>query len=128
MTEGAKFSGLQAAHRKLGATRQAGVHSAGVITDSVLAGGADLKGGTVAIECHLEGPVRAATGSVLHGLDGIPGAIEVPEDTVVHQLPVLLADGRRGVVIRVYGVADDPKAAGENAMWFGRPVGEVASG
>jgi fucokinase len=87
-----------------------------------LAGGADLKAGTVVIECHLETPVRAAAGAVLHGLEGIPGTVEVPEDTVVHQLPVWLPDGRRGVVIRVYGVTDDPKAGGEKATWFGRPL------
>jgi len=42
----------------------------------------------------------------------------------VHQLPVALPDGRSGVVIRVYGVADDPKApvSGWNATWFGRPM------
>jgi len=124
MTEDTEFSRLQTAQRRLGATRQPGVSSAGVITDSVLAGGADLKPGTVVIECHLEGPLRAAAGAVLHGLDGIPGALEVTEDTVIHQLPVLLPDGRRGVVIRVYGVADDPKTCGADATWFGRPLAE----
>ena len=68
--------------------------------------------------------VRAASGSVLHGLDGIPGPVEVPENTVVHQVPVSTPEGRRGVVIRVYGVEDDPKAsvASWNATWFGRPM------
>jgi len=124
MTEDTVYSGLQTAQQRWGASRQPGVRSGGVITDSVLAGGADLKPGTVVIECHLEGPVRAAAGAVLHGLDGIPGAVEVPEDVVVHQLPVLLLDGRRGVVVRVYGVEDDPKAAGGRATWFGRPLAE----
>jgi fucokinase len=78
----------------------------------------------VVIECHLETHVRAASGSVLHGLDGITGAVDIPEDTVIHQLPVELPDGRRGVVIRVYGVEDDAKmsVAGGRATWFGRPI------
>jgi fucokinase len=127
MTEDTEFSRLQSAQRRLGATRQAGVRSAGVVTDSVLAGGADLKPGTVVIECHLQGPVRAAPGAVLHGLEGIAGPVDIPEDTVVHQLPVWLPDGRRGIVIRIYGVVDDPKAAGERATWFGRPLAEELS-
>ena len=70
--------------------------------------------------------MRAASGSVLHGLDGIPVPVEVPENTVVHQVPVRTPAGRRGVVIRVYGVEDDPKAsvASWNATWFGRPMVE----
>jgi fucokinase len=128
MTENAELSGLNAAQQRWNAARQPGVRSGGAITDSVLAGGADLKAATVVIECHLEGPVRAAAGAVLHGLDGIPGAVEVPEDTVAHQLPVLLPNGTKGAVVRVYGVEDDPKAAGENATWFGRPlVAELAA-
>jgi fucokinase len=122
MTEDTEFSRLYAAQQRLGATRQPDVRSSGVVIDSVLAGGADLGAATVAIECDLAGLVRAAAGSVLHGLDGIAGTVEVPENTVVHQVPVKLADGRRGVVIRVYGVEDDPKAAGAGATWFGRPI------
>jgi fucokinase len=122
MTENAEVSRLQTAQQRWGATRQPGVRSGGVVTDSVFAGGADLKAGTVAIECHLEGPVRAAAGAVLHGLEGIPGDVEIPENTVAHQLPVLLPGGRKGIVVRVYGVEDDPKAAGDSATWFGRPL------
>jgi len=122
MTEDTEFSRLQKAERRLGATRQPGIHSAGVITDSILAGGAELKQGTVIIECNLEGPVRAAAGAVLHGLEGISGPLEVPENTVVHQLPVLLPDGRRGVVVRAYGVNDDPKTRADEATWFGRSL------
>jgi fucokinase len=45
----------------------------------------------------------------------------VAEDTVVHQVPVHLPDGRRGSVVRTYGVEDDPKTP----TWFGRPILEV---
>ncbi|MEO8593444.1 MAG: bifunctional fucokinase/fucose-1-phosphate guanylyltransferase [Candidatus Solibacter sp.] len=115
---------LQAVQQRLGATRQPGVRSAGVVTDSVLAGGADLGANSVVIECHLNSHVRAASGSVLHGLDGISGAIDIPEDTVVHQLPVELPDGRSGIVLRVYGVEDDAKVSVTQgaATWFGRPL------
>ena len=124
MTEETEFSRLYAVQQRLGATRQPGLRSAGVVIDSVLSGGGDLGSATVVIECNLLTAVRAASGSVLHGLDGIPGPVEVPEDTVVHQVPVSTPEGRRGVVIRVYGVEDDPKAsvASWNATWFGRPM------
>ena len=93
------------------------------VVDSVLSGGVNMGPGSVAIECNLSGRVRAETGSVLHGLDGIAGEVQVPADTVVHQLPVALPDGRRGEVIRVYGVEDDPKATiAGGATWFGRPI------
>jgi fucokinase len=45
----------------------------------------------------------------------------VAEDTGVHQVPVHLPDGRRGFVVRTYGVEDDPKTP----VWFGRPILEV---
>jgi hypothetical protein len=64
---------------------------------------------------------------VAHGLDGITGEVDIPADTVVHQLPVELPDGQRGVVIRVYGVEDDAKLSEErgNATWCGRPLLEA---
>jgi fucokinase len=101
-----------------------GLRTAGVIIDSVLAGGGELGAGALAIECHLERPVRAAPGAILHGLSGLPVPVEVPEDAVVHQVPVALPDGWRGVVIRVYGVEDDPKLTA-GATWFGRPITEA---
>ncbi len=125
MTGETDFSRFQAAVRRFSGTRAPGVSSSGVVIDSVLEGGADLGAGTVVIECHLTGRLRAASGAVLHGLDQIPGPIEVPEDTVVHQLPVSMPGTRPGVVIRVYGVGDDPKAATESATWFSRPILEV---
>ena len=119
-----EFSRLYAVRRQLGAAGLPGVRSAGVVIDSVLSGGGELGADTVVIECHLNGLVRAERGSVLHGLEGISGPVEVPEDTVVHQLPVAMPDGERRVVIRVYGVEDDPKApvARGEATWFGRPM------
>jgi fucokinase len=127
MTGETDFSRFQAAVQRFSGTRQPGVASSGVVIDSVLTGGAELGAGTVVIECHLHGLVRAASGAVLHGLDGIAGSIDVPEDTVVHQLPVAMPGTRAGVVIRTYGVGDDPKATVDSgqAFWFGRPILEV---
>ena len=127
MTGETGFSRLYEVQQRLGVTRQPGVRSAGVVVDSVLSGGADLGAGTVVIDCHLGGLVRAERGAVIHGLDGISGVVEVPADMVVHQVPVAMPDGRRGVIVRVYGVEDDPKssAAGPDATWFGRPILEV---
>lgn len=129
MTGSTAFSRLYASQQPVGVSRQPGVRSAGAVTDSVLAEGTDLGPGTVVIECLLDAPALAASGSVLHGLEGIPGAVDVPANTVIHQLPVALPDGRRGVVFRVYGVEDDPKrsVAEGNATWFGRPMLEQLS-
>ena len=117
MTSENTLFGFETAQRRI-------VQSSGVVVDSVLSGSVSLGAGSVVIECHLTVPVRMESGSVLHGLDGIAGAIEIHEDIVVHQVPVALPNGSRGVVIRVYGVEDDPKAtiAGGKATWFGRPM------
>ena len=56
-----------------------------------------------------------------HGLVESSGPMTVAEETVVHQIPVHLPDGRRGFVVRTYGVEDDPKTP----VWFGRPILEV---
>ncbi len=124
LTEDSSFARLYTVGQRLGAG------AAGVVVDSVLKAGGELGPGSLAIECHLEGRVRAGRGSVLHGLDAIPGAIEIPEDTVVHQVSVVLPDGGKGAVIRVYGVEDDPKAAVSDwkATWFGRPMLEELHG
>ena len=124
MTGGTEFSRLHSAQQQLGLTTPAGLQSAGHVIDSVLSGGADLGADTLVIECNLGRPVRAAARSILHGLDGIREAVDVAEDTVVHQVPVKNADGQCGVVIRVYGVEDDPKGsvAAHRATWFGRPM------
>jgi fucokinase len=124
MTGETEFSRIYAAQQRLGASRQAGLRTAGVVVDSVLAQGSDLGSATVVLECNLAGVVHASSGAVLHGLDGIPGLVDVPENTVVHQLPVITPHGRCGVVIRVYGVEDDPKAAAAagTATWCGRHI------
>lgn len=129
LTEETEFSKVYAVQQRLGAIRQPGLQSAGVVIDSVLSGG-DLGPASLVIECNLEGSVNAGPGSVLHGLEGIFGRIEVPEDTVVHQIPVSMPDGRRAMVIRVYGVRDDPQAtvSGGQSTWFGRSILEQLRG
>ncbi len=78
----------------------------------------------VILECDLTGPVIASRGAILHGLTGLSGPVEVPEDTVVHQLPVEEA-ANGGWVIRAYGVEDDPKQPIETATWFNQPILET---
>jgi len=62
----------------------------------------------VILECELSGDVSASRGAILHGLTALSGPVEVPEETVAHQLPVETPGGN-GWVIRAYGVEDDPK-------------------
>ena len=95
----------------------------GGILDSVIVGACKAGHEAVILECDLSGSVQAGRGAILHGLTGLSGPVEVPEDTVVHQLPVEANGG--GWVIRVYGVEDDPKQAIENATWFNRPILET---
>jgi len=96
----------------------------GLVVDSVLGGPEQLDRESVVIECDLDVPVRAARGSILHGLNGLAGPVDVPVDTVVHQVPVVLSGGNKACVVRVYGVSDDPKlpAASPDATWLGRPL------
>lgn len=96
----------------------------GGILDSVISGENKIGHDAVVLECDLSGPVYASRGAILHGLTGISGPVEVPEDTVSHQLPVDDASGK-GWVIRTYGVEDDPKQTIENATWFNRPIFET---
>ena len=98
--------------------------ASGGILDSVIGGACHVGHETVILECDLSGPVFASRGAILHGLTGLSGPVEVPENTVVHQLPVE-RDGVNGWVIRVYGVEDDPKQAIEHATWFNRPILET---
>jgi fucokinase len=72
--------------------------------------------------------VCAGRGAILHGLTGIGGLVEIPEDTVVHQLPVSRptdGPGCGGWVIRAYGTEDDPKQPLDQATWFNRPILET---
>lgn len=109
----------------VGTTRHFRMVSAGGVMDSVIGAGSELGAESVVVECCVDGVVRAGRGSILHGLQGMAGVVEVPENTVMHQVPVLREDGRRGVVIRVYGVEDDPKVTGAGVTWFGRAIEEV---
>ena len=124
LTEESGLAELYAVQKRLGSVAPPGVESAGVIIDSVFAGPCSLDSGAVAIECNLEVPVRAGRGAIVHGLTGLKTPVVVPEDVVAHQSPVVLPDGRRGCVIAVYGVNDDPKlpADSPDAAWFGKPV------
>ena len=115
-------------------TLAAGAAGASGILDSVIGGECRLGHEAVVLECDLAGPVSAGRGAILHGLTGIGGRVEVPEGTVVHQLPVSgsAATGpgagqpaNDGWVIRAYGAEDDPKQALETATWFNRPVRET---
>jgi len=93
----------------------------GGVVDSILAPGSELGPGALVIECHTTEPIRVGAGAIVHGLTDSSGPMTVAEDTVVHQVPIHLPDGRRGFVVRSYGVEDDPKTP----TWFGRPILEV---
>ena len=96
------------------------------LLDSVIVAECSAGHEAVILECDLAGPVCAGRGAILHGLTGIGGRVEVPEDTVVHQLPVSgLAGGINGWVIRAYGAEDDPKQPLDQATWFNRPILET---
>lgn len=121
------FTQLYETQRRLGGVAPAGVERcAGMVIDSVVPGG-DIGPGAIVLHCDLAYPVRVGRGSILHDLSDLPAPLDVPEDTVIHQTPVRLPDGRRGTVVQVYGVADDPKItlASGKATWFGRPILET---
>lgn len=126
ITEETNFLKLYEAQQRLPAVNPEGVRSAGVIVDSLLAGGGDLGPGAIVLECDLQAPLRVQRGGIAHGLNGLPGPVLVPEDTVLHQVPVMLPAGA-ATVLRVYGVADDPKQtfASEQATWLNRPFAET---
>ncbi|MGA2772353.1 MAG: L-fucokinase [Bryobacteraceae bacterium] len=93
----------------------------GGVVDSILAPGSKLGPGALVIECYSTEPIRVGAGAIVHGLTDLSGPMTVAEDTVVHQVPIHLPDGRRGFVVRSYGAEDDPKTP----TWFGRPILEV---
>jgi fucokinase len=91
---------------------------------------AELAPGAIAIECLFDGALRVGRGSIAHGIEGFLGDVDIPEDTVVHQVPVLLPGAEPAWVFRVYGVEDDPKLTLSSgaATWFGHPLDqELAS-
>jgi len=122
MTEETDLSRLYASHSRLGSESARNVVSSGVVLDSVLAHG-EVDVGALVMECAIEGSLHASRHSVAHGLSGIPGDLDIPENTVVHQVQVADPSSGSGSVIRVYGVEDDPKALIDaGALWFGRPM------
>lgn len=127
MTEETNFTRLYETPQRLSTLAPPGVRSAGVIIDSVLAGGGEIGAGAMVIECALNVPVHAGRGAILHGVADLSTPVEAPDDVVVHQVPVRLPDGLHGVVMRVYGVEDDPKGRvfTQTATWFGRPLLET---
>lgn len=96
----------------------------GGVLDSVIGGACETGHEAVILECNFSGAVYASRGAILHGLTGLSGPVEVPEDTVVHQLPVEGTCGD-GWVIRTYGVEDNPKQTLPGTTWFNRPILEV---
>jgi fucokinase len=129
VSEESGLSRLYAGQLRLGEAAHSGVESSGVILDSVFRAECTLDSGAVAIECNLDFPVRAGRGAVLHGLTGLKAPLDVPENVVVHQMPVAIPSGRSGTVIQAYGVGDDPRipiTSGE-ATWFGRRVTAVVA-
>lgn len=97
---------------------------AGGVLDSVIGGECRVGHEAVVLECDLAGPVCAGRGAILHGLTGINRGVEVPEETVVHQLPVS-GPAAGGWVIRAYGAEDDPRQPLDTATWFNRPIQET---
>ncbi len=114
------FSHLYEARQRMEVAIPEGVRSAGVIIDSVLAPGTELGPASIAIECDLSVPAVIGAGAILHGACAVGRAIEVPESTVLHQVPVTIPHGPVGTVVRLYGVDDDPK----DAMWMGQPLAD----
>lgn len=124
MTEQTDLSKLYENQALFGSESARNVVTNGLILDSVLGGGTVCAGALV-MECSIEGSIRAGRNSVAHGLSGIPGEVEIPDNTVAHQVSISRPGQGSRSVIRVYGVEDDPKAAGADALWFGRPMAAV---
>ncbi len=127
MTQESRFRDLYRAQLHLGGPAPPGVVSSGVVVDSVFRAGAEIGPESLAIECLLDVPLRTGRGAIAHGLMGIEQPVEIPPETVVHQIPVRLEDGGAGVVFRVYGIEDDPKqlVGSGRSTWFGRPIREA---
>jgi fucokinase len=123
LTEDTDFSRLYSVRQRLGAVALPGVQSGGIIIDSVIDQGT-IGAGAVVIESRISGRAEIARGAVVHGIE-IDNKVVVPEDTVLHMIPVRTPEGRAGFVLRIYGVGDNPKQplAG-GALWMGRPFGD----
>jgi fucokinase len=124
LTGGTDFSRLYSVRQRLGAVELPGVQSSGIVIDSVIGSGS-IGAGAVVIESLVGGRAEIARGAVIHGVE-VDGGLCVPEDTVLHMVPVRTPDGHAGTVIRVYGVGDNPKQPLDaGAAWMGRPFEET---
>lgn len=124
MTEQTDLSRLYESQAHFGSEASRNVVSSGLILDSVIGGGT-VGVGALVMECCLDGSLRAGRNAVAHGLSGVPGDIEIPDNTVAHQVRITPPGHGPKSVIRVYGVDDDPKATGDGVLWFGRPMAAV---
>ncbi len=127
MARDSRFRDLYHTQLHLGTSTPRGVVSSGVIVDSVFRAGAEIGTDSLTIECLLDVPLRTGRGAIAHGLMEIGKPVEIPPETVVHQVPVRFENGETGVVFRVYGVGDDPKQTVNSgrSTWFGRPILET---
>jgi fucokinase len=105
-------------HQLLGRSSAPNMQSAGVIVDCIFTGGGEVGPSAMAIECIADVPVHVGRGAILHGISDISSPIVVPDNMVVHQLFVRLSGQDPMVVIRVYGIEDDPK----QDEWLHRPI------
>jgi len=78
MTEETEFSRLYAISQRVATTRQPGLKSAGVVVDSVISGAGNWDRVAIVIECNLDRGLYAASGTVLHGLEGITSRWKFP--------------------------------------------------
>lgn len=113
----------------IGTTRhfRAVASAAGGVIDSIVPPDAELGPEAVLVECDLQVPLQVGRGAVVHGLNGFDTSVEIPEDVVVHQMPMASPWGRPLYAFRVYGVEDNPKSTAKNGgiTWFGRPIPDV---
>ena len=121
------YQTLLEATKQFGGSPSGPAHSSGVVIDSHLGDDSDLQPGSVVLESEVHVPLRAAAGGIAHGLRGLSQPVEIPAQTVFHQLPVRMPDGTRGDVVRAYAVDDDPKALASpgDAIWLGLPMLEL---
>jgi len=124
MTDSSDLASLYESHTRLGSETARNVVSNGLILDSVLGSGS-VGVGSLVMECCLDGSLVAGRHAVAHGLADIPGIVEIPDSTVAHQVRIVQPGVGAHSVIRVFGLEDDPKSAGADALWFGRPMLEM---
>ncbi len=89
---------------------------------SQIGAGAMVEVGANVEFCDLGTGVRIGRDSVVSNVV-LPAGEAIPEQVVVHALPLRTAAGAR-FVVRVWGVDDNPKQTLPNASWLGRPLEE----